>query len=84
MGSRGPCHLCGAANAPFGFRRPGRVLALGADAERILRACPDCRAAAEARWRARFAEAQGAPRPAKADPATPETTPRPPAPGLLI
>lgn len=45
-----PCDLCGAANAPFGFQRPGGRKAQ-APGTRPLWACPDCRAAAAERAR---------------------------------
>lgn len=41
----GPCDLCGATPAPFGFR----VIGAG---RRPLRACGPCRPAAEARFQA--------------------------------
>ena len=43
------CNICGAANAPFGFRRAGLLSEL-AD-KRSLWSCAACIPAAEARWR---------------------------------
>jgi hypothetical protein len=46
------CNICGAANAPLGYRHPGPWSKLPADKRGRLRCCtnPDCIAAAEARW----------------------------------
>lgn len=59
----GPCDLCGATPAPFGFSVPG--------APRPLRACGPCRPAAEARFQAALArqDPTRAPRPPLTPPA---------------
>lgn len=49
------CHLCGAPEAPFHFRRPGHLSAVpAAERGKSLRACRECRTQARARWEAKF------------------------------
>lgn len=71
----GPCDLCGARCAPFGYAPPPR---LGIKVKRPLWSCDDCKAAAQARVDALVARhdpfagqqggAGGADPPAKAPP----------------